>query len=80
MWYFLVMDFRVWLKIFVWPKMAPFLPSFVTKMLIMRCITPLFAPRLGENVLIFGYNPKFKHPLRKLTRFLCKKIIDASYF
>jgi hypothetical protein len=32
-------------------------------MLIMRCITPLFAPRLGENVLIFGYNPKFKHPL-----------------
>jgi thiol-disulfide isomerase/thioredoxin len=55
--------FRGCLKIFVWPKMAPFLPFFVTKMLIMRCITPLFAPRLGENVLIFGYNPKFKHPL-----------------
>ncbi len=32
-------------------------------MLIMRCITPLFAPCLDENVLIFACNPKFKHPL-----------------
>jgi hypothetical protein len=54
---------RVCLKIFDWSKMAPFRLSFVTKMLIMRCITPLFAPRLDENVLIFAYNPKFKHPL-----------------
>jgi ATP-binding cassette, subfamily B, bacterial len=47
--------------------MAPFLPSFVAKMLIMRCITPLFAPRLGENVLIFDFNPKFKHPLKSMS-------------
>ncbi len=43
--------------------MAPFRLFFVPKMLIMRCITPLFAPRLAENVLIFDFNPKFKHPL-----------------
>jgi predicted metal-dependent HD superfamily phosphohydrolase len=34
--------------------MALFHPFFVPKMLIMRCITPLFAPRLGENVLILA--------------------------
>jgi uncharacterized protein (DUF1501 family) len=47
--------------------MAPFRLFFVTKMLIMRCITPLFAPRLAENWLIFVCNPKFKHPLKRTT-------------
>jgi hypothetical protein len=32
----------------------------------MRCITPFFAPRLAENVLIFAYNPKFKHPRKRI--------------
>jgi hypothetical protein len=59
---------RVCLKIFDWPKMAPFRPGCVTKMLIMRCITPLLVPCLNENVLIFGCNPKFKHPLRVLAK------------
>ncbi len=56
---------RVCLKIFDWSKMAPFRPCCVAKMLIMRCITPLFAPCLDKNVLIFACNPKFKHPLRR---------------
>jgi hypothetical protein len=58
---------RACLKIFYWSKMAPFRPLFVTKMLIMRCITPLFVPRLGKNVLIFVCNSKFKHALKKCT-------------
>jgi hypothetical protein len=58
---------RVCLKFFDGTKMAPSLLCCVTKMLIMRCITPLFVPCLGENVLIFVFNPKIKHPRRGLV-------------
>jgi hypothetical protein len=58
--------------------MAPFRPLFVTKMLIMRCITPLLVPRLDENVLIFGYNPKFKHTL-KMSKKLIFVLLGLGY-
>jgi hypothetical protein len=57
--------------------MAPFRLCFVTKMLIMRCITPLFAPCLGKNVLIFSCNPNFKHPLR--PKGSEKQVSDGKY-
>jgi hypothetical protein len=61
---YILIILRVCLKILAWPKMAPFRPCCCPKMLIMRCITPLLAPCLDENVLIFVCNPKFKHPLK----------------
>jgi hypothetical protein len=46
-----------------WSKMPPFRPCCVPKMLVMRCITPLLAPCLDKNVLIFACNLEFKHSL-----------------